>query len=45
MSGYGESVQTGAGTLKHPFTVLSKPFDLQRLESAVKEAVGLEENV
>ena len=45
MSGYGETVQPGAGTLKHPFTVLSKPFDLQRLESAIKEAVGLEENV
>jgi PAS domain S-box-containing protein len=45
MSGYGESVQPGAGTLKHPFTVLSKPFDLQHLESAVKDAVGLEENV
>lgn len=43
ISGYGESTQSDAGNLKHPFTILSRPFDLRRLESAIKEAVGLEE--
>jgi CheY-like chemotaxis protein len=40
MSGYGESAQTNNRAPDHPFSVLSKPFDLQRLASAIHEAVA-----
>jgi len=42
MSGYGESAQSGGLEAMHPFSILSKPFDLQSLASAIEEAVGLE---
>jgi len=41
MSGHGENAQSGGGETSHPFSILAKPFDLQRLASAIQEAVEL----
>jgi PAS domain S-box-containing protein len=42
MSGLGEHIAIGQGTSSHPFKVLTKPFDLQRLSNAVREAVSMD---
>ncbi len=41
MSGYGDSALPAGMALQHPFTVLSKPFNLQQLADAIHEAVAL----
>ena len=41
MSGLGDHIAT-QGTSSHPFKVLAKPFDMQRLSNAVREAVSLD---
>jgi DNA-binding NtrC family response regulator len=38
MSGLGEHIAIGRGACSYPFKVLTKPFDLQRLSNAVREA-------
>ena len=42
MSGLGDHIATKQGTSSHPFKVLAKPFDMQRLSNAVREAVSLD---
>lgn len=42
MSGLGDHIATGQGTATHPSRILAKPFDLQRLSNAVRDAVSLE---
>jgi PAS domain S-box-containing protein len=42
MSGLGEHIAIGQATSSHPFKVLTKPFDLQRLSNAVREAVSMD---
>ena len=41
MSGLGEHIAIGRGACSYPFKVLTKPFDLQRLSNAVREAVSM----
>jgi CheY-like chemotaxis protein len=42
MSGLGDHIATEQGASGHPLKVLAKPFDLQRLSNAVREAVSLD---
>lgn len=42
MSGYGNSAQTAGPATQHPFPILSKPFDLHGLGSAIQAAAGLD---
>ena len=42
MSGLGQYISIGQGASNHPFKVLTKPFDLQRLSNAVREAGSID---
>jgi DNA-binding NtrC family response regulator len=45
MSGLGEHIAIGQAASSHPFKVLTKPFDLQRLSNAVREAGCMDHRV
>ena len=42
MSGLGEHIAIGQRASSHPFKVLTKPFDLQHLSNAVREAGSMD---
>lgn len=41
MSGLGDHIAAGQGSTSHPLKVLAKPFDLQRLSNAIREACSI----